>query len=1017
MKSFHAFRLDTVNHCVWRGKARLSLAPKAFDVLRYLFEHADRLVAQEEILEALWPETYVNPEVVKKYVLGIRKALGDDPANPAFIATFPRRGYQFVAPVREETPAQHSTTAPKANQALVGRQIALDQLQRSLENALRGQRQIVFITGEAGIGKTTLLDAFLGDASLEAGVKIARGQCVEGFGGKEVYYPLLESFGQLLRESCAGPLFETFSKRAPTWMVQFPYLLDVKQREALEREIAGATRERMVREICEALEAVAAQNLLVLCLEDLHWVDPSTLDVISALARRRGPAKLLILATYRPADVMISQSPLKGLKQDLVVHDLSREIALERLERPDVAEYLSVEFPDANFPDQFAEVIFQHSGGNALFMVAILQDMVKKGMIGRRNGQWELALPPENISVNVPETLDQLIGVQFQQLSPAEQRILRIASVAGERFSIWALAAAAELDSAAIEETCDALVERLQFLKSAGIDESPNGEPSAHYEFRHSFYREVLYRRQSEASRSKLHLLLAQRLQAICNPCRPEVASELALHFEGGRDHGQAVHYFVLAAENAAARFAYRDSIGILQHALQLAAKLNPALRPGLEVRVLEAIGDAHFALGALPESGDAYGSAASRAAEAGLKSAQVHALLCAMYPLGFIDPDKGLAALDQAVETSVSVGDPLLLARAQMLASTCHLIFDEWTHKSTEVYLSARKRMLSLGDPCTDPHQQVAHAHAIAMMGEHQQALDIFDAAMDCRARGAGLVPRFGALSGKTMVLVRMGRLGDALRIIRSARESADGNKARLWLLGLREAWIRVMAFDRAGAWRICDEISKASSECLPGQPEALGLIARGYMALDRGEYMKAIDVFTPVAAPWVAAKFFLHWAWRMTAQMEIANAWLLSGNPSKANAAANVFFESALSTGDPLLHALAWEVKARVAMAENDLPAAREHIHRALAIVHDFEVIVAWQIYATAWQISLRTDNHDAAAEHRNKAHDCILKIADSFDADEPLRESFLSAAPVALVPNPSSSEEVFSVASERR
>ncbi len=101
MKQFHSFRLDVVNHCLWNGERRVSLTPKAFDVLRYLVEHADRLVTQDEILGALWPGTYVNPEVIKKYVLGIRKALGDRHEKPEFIETFPRRGYQFVAPVTE----------------------------------------------------------------------------------------------------------------------------------------------------------------------------------------------------------------------------------------------------------------------------------------------------------------------------------------------------------------------------------------------------------------------------------------------------------------------------------------------------------------------------------------------------------------------------------------------------------------------------------------------------------------------------------------------------------------------------------------------------------------------------------------------------------------------------------------------------------------------------------------------------------------------------------------------------
>jgi predicted ATPase len=190
----------------------------------------------------------------------------------------------------------------------------------------------------------------------------------------------------------------------------------------------------MVREICEALEATSTQTPLVICLEDLHWVDPSTLDFISALARRRGPAKLLLLATYRPAEVIISQSSLKALKPDLVLHDLSHEIALERLEESDVAEYLQVRFVNCTFPEGFATSIYRHSGGNALFMVTILQEMVKKGVIAQDQEKWTLTVALEDVEPSVPETLDQLIDAQFQQLSAVEQRILRTASVAGNAF-------------------------------------------------------------------------------------------------------------------------------------------------------------------------------------------------------------------------------------------------------------------------------------------------------------------------------------------------------------------------------------------------------------------------------------------------------------------------------------------------------------------------------------------------------------------------------------------------------
>ena len=161
MKEFHSFRLDTVNHCLWHGEDRVSLTPKAFDVLRYLVEHADRLVTQDEILGALWPETYVNPEVIKKYVLGIRKALGDRHEKPEFIETFPRRGYQFVATVSEVSAGASSDVAINAARKMVGREAAMAQLDGYFGQALKAQRQVVFITGEAGSERRPSLMSFI----------------------------------------------------------------------------------------------------------------------------------------------------------------------------------------------------------------------------------------------------------------------------------------------------------------------------------------------------------------------------------------------------------------------------------------------------------------------------------------------------------------------------------------------------------------------------------------------------------------------------------------------------------------------------------------------------------------------------------------------------------------------------------------------------------------------------------------------------------------------------------------
>src|SRR5215813_1619189 len=102
MKTFSPFRLDEVNQCLWQRERRVPLMPKPFAVLCYLVHHAGRLVTHDEILNAVWPETYVQPEVLRRYVLEIRRALGDQADHPRFLATFPKRGYQFIAAVSEE---------------------------------------------------------------------------------------------------------------------------------------------------------------------------------------------------------------------------------------------------------------------------------------------------------------------------------------------------------------------------------------------------------------------------------------------------------------------------------------------------------------------------------------------------------------------------------------------------------------------------------------------------------------------------------------------------------------------------------------------------------------------------------------------------------------------------------------------------------------------------------------------------------------------------------------------------
>jgi predicted ATPase/DNA-binding winged helix-turn-helix (wHTH) protein len=577
---------------------RIRLTPKAFAVLRHLADHAGRLVTQDELLNALWPNTFVQPAVLKSHILEIRRALGDHPKNPQFIETLPRRGYQFIAPARDESTPTFSPlgfAVELSSQKLIGRSTQINELRDCLQRALGNQRQIVFIIGEPGIGKTTLADEFqrLVRANVP-GVRIARGQCIEGYGGKEAYYPMLEAGGEL----CQGPegesVVQILATQAPTWLVQFPALINSNQREILQREILGATRERMLREIGEALETVTSKKPLVLVFEDLQWTDPSTVDLISALARRRQTAKLMLIATYRPVDIALSDHPLELLKRELLIHHLCQEIALKPLGEAEVAEYLAFEAGGAAAPEGLAGLICRHTEGNPLFMVATIDHMRARGLIAVENASWQLNVPLDRIDLEAPESLRQMIEAQVERLSEQEQRVVEIASITGALFTTAACATAACMNAETYEDLCEGLSRRHQIVQSAGSQEFPDGTTSARYKFIHALYRDVLYQRLSLGRRTKMHLDVADRLETLYAQRLGEAAPELAQHFELGGDWLRAIKYLQLAAETAGRRFEPQQAAEILEHALELVKKLPDAERAGHVTTILEKLAETY---------------------------------------------------------------------------------------------------------------------------------------------------------------------------------------------------------------------------------------------------------------------------------------------------------------------------------------------------------------------------------------------------------------------------------------
>ena len=378
-----------------------------------------------------------------------------------------KKGYRFIAPVslRLAEPGGESFLP------FVGRTAELDLLRHHLEIAGSGKRQLVFISGEPGIGKTTLVEAFLKTLLLGFGVLAAIGLCIEQFGTAEAYLPVLDLLERMCNSPGSDTIVECLRQCAPSWLASLPMIVSPAERTELVRHSLGTTPERRMRELTIFLDTVSKQQTVVLVLEDLHWIDPSTLTLISFLARRREPARLMVIGTYREAEVEGSNHPLKNIKGELQLHHHCTQLRLKLLDQHAVGEYLSSRFETDAIPKPVLSTVYRRSEGNPLFMVNVTDYLLGREAIVRDNGSVKLVERSELESV--PETIRDLIERQVDVLSQEDQELLETASVAGTTFSVAAIARVLNKPREEVEDHYRHLAERGHYLQYAGSRRNP----------------------------------------------------------------------------------------------------------------------------------------------------------------------------------------------------------------------------------------------------------------------------------------------------------------------------------------------------------------------------------------------------------------------------------------------------------------------------------------------------------------------------------------------------------------
>jgi len=641
---FPPFRLDVAEERLWRGQEPVALKPRAFAILRYLLEHPRRLVTKGELLSQVWGDVRVNDAVLKTHLREIRRALDDDVRSPRFIETAHRRGYRFVgrteASVLGDTEARSQASAPQANGAsgsngsvpaaarasaearevatvasasadraspsadvarpaapavhcetaaapphFVGRTSELQWLEAAYSRAVLRERQLLLVSGPAGIGKTSFVRSFLAHGLRAASV--AWGQCVYPYGAEAAYLPLMEAFSRLGRGPDRARWSELFNRCAPGWVARLPSFQPAPHATPLPAMGDSAGAEHLVCQLADVVDTFAREEPLLLVLEDVQWADAATVSWLTYIAQRTDPARLLVLCTFRPLEVSRRSHPVAALKHAVERRSPRAEIRLPALSPADLGDYFAARFAGSRLQEASARLLHECSAGNPSLVVRVADRWIEQGRLVQRAGEWRVSGEAEELRRQTPEHVLPLLEQEYEQLTEAERDILDAASVVGAEFSAASVAGALGANLVAVEELCVRWAKHGQYFRPAGNERCPDGSLATRFAFVPPLYRDAAYHRLGAARRAELHLGVARWHERAYGERSAEIAGKLAFHFEQAHDYRRAAMHLCTAAERSLATRAHTTAGQQLERCLALLQHLSTSTqRARIEIRL-----------------------------------------------------------------------------------------------------------------------------------------------------------------------------------------------------------------------------------------------------------------------------------------------------------------------------------------------------------------------------------------------------------------------------------------------
>jgi predicted ATPase/predicted Ser/Thr protein kinase len=474
---------------------------------------------------------------------------------------------------------------PPPPRPTVGRAEERAALAAAFAAAAAGTGSLVCVAGEPGIGKTTLVEEFLADIAA-GGPHVARGRCSERLADAEAYLPVLEALDALVRGP-SGPAAARYLRTlAPTWAAE------LGPTAWADGASPAASQTRLKRELVVFLQELCRRTPVVLFLDDVHWADVPTADLVAYLGRHAPGLRLLVVVTYRRDELLDANHPFLAAVRDLQGRGACREIEPDLLGPADVARYLDLAFPGHAFPPAFAAAVHARTGGNPLFATDLLRYLRDRGAIARRDDRWTLVQEVPAAVAEMPESVRGLVGRKLDQLDAADHRLLAAASAQGAEFDSAAVARALGDDPADAEDRLQRLDQVHGLVRLVREDEFPDRTLSRRYEFVHALYHDALLARLPPARRAALSRAVADALHALHGGQPGSAAAEVAVLYEAGREFGRAADLFHAAARNAARVFAHREAVQLARRGLGLLRGMPDAPeRAAREFRLQMALG------------------------------------------------------------------------------------------------------------------------------------------------------------------------------------------------------------------------------------------------------------------------------------------------------------------------------------------------------------------------------------------------------------------------------------------